>query len=118
LGHHVHAVHGVEMYNGRPILYSPGNFVGRQVPEDESRVDELAARLIAAMSPDGYIAQLSFDGVGTCSVELIPTSMNERGLPSIATGPTAERILQRIERLSAKLGTAVERRQDALIVLA
>jgi poly-gamma-glutamate capsule biosynthesis protein CapA/YwtB (metallophosphatase superfamily) len=116
LGHHVHAVHGVEMYKGRPILYSPGNFVGRQIPEDDSRVDELAARLIAAMSPDGYIAQLDFDGNGSCAVELRPTSMNDRGLPGLARGAVADRICERIERLSAKWDTSVERRGDSLIV--
>jgi poly-gamma-glutamate synthesis protein (capsule biosynthesis protein) len=118
LGHHVHAVHGVELYNGRPILYSPGNFVGRQVAEDESRMNELAARLTAAMSPDGYIAQLQFDGAGSCAVELVPTSMNDRGLPGLARGEVADRICNRIERLSNKLGTFVERRGDSLIVLA
>lgn len=31
-GNHVHAIHGIESYAGRAILYSPGNFVAQQAP--------------------------------------------------------------------------------------
>ena len=29
-GNHVHAVHGIEVYRGKAILYSPGNFIAQQ----------------------------------------------------------------------------------------
>jgi poly-gamma-glutamate capsule biosynthesis protein CapA/YwtB (metallophosphatase superfamily) len=115
-GHHVHAVQGIEIYHGKPILYSPGNFVGRQIPEDPARLTELAERLIAAMSPDGYIALLSYDETGLSSLELVATSMDEHGLPLLATGEVMTRVYHRIARLSAKLGTKVDRREDRIVV--
>jgi poly-gamma-glutamate capsule biosynthesis protein CapA/YwtB (metallophosphatase superfamily) len=116
LGHHVHAVQGVEIYEGKPILYSPGNFIGRQIPEDPTRLTELAERLIAAMSPDGYIARLSYDETGLSSLELVATSMDEHGLPLLADGEVMARVFRRIAHLSAKFGTKVTLREDRMVV--
>ena len=108
IGNHVHAVHGIEVYKGKPILYSPGTFIGRQIPVDASEASELILGILASMSPDGYAARLTFDGEGNCSVALVPTSIDEKGLPLIAEGAILERIVARVVRHSAKLGTELE----------
>jgi poly-gamma-glutamate capsule biosynthesis protein CapA/YwtB (metallophosphatase superfamily) len=115
LGNHVHAVHGIEIHDGKPILYSPGQFVGRQIPVDVSSVSELVAGLIAAMSPDGYLARLAFRDDGPPGVELVPTSLDGNGLPIVAEGAALERIAERVARHSAKLDTELVLRDGALV---
>jgi poly-gamma-glutamate synthesis protein (capsule biosynthesis protein) len=115
LGNHVHAVHGIELYKGKPILYSPGQFVGRQIPVDTSAVSELVAGLIAAMSPDGYLARVVVRDDGSPGVELVPTSIDGNGLPIVAEGALLERIADRVTRHSAKLDTELALRDGVLV---
>ena len=115
-GHHVHAPQGVEVYRGKPIFYSPASFVGRQQAEDPALLSELAARLIAAMSDDGYISLVEFDEGGVSAVELVPTVL-ERGLPVIGRGDVARRVIDRVMRLSQPLGTEFEVRGDRVAVI-
>ena len=115
IGNHVHAVHGIEIYKGKPILYSPGTFIGRQIPVDASEASELMLAILASMSPDGYAARLSFDGEGSCAVALVPTSIDANGLPLIAEGAILERIAARVIRHSANLDTALELVDGALV---
>lgn len=115
LGNHVHAVHGIEVYDGKPILYSPGTFIGRQIPVDASDVPELVQRLLAAMSPDGYFARIGVREDGSCSLALVPTSIDANGLPLLAEGQVLERIVERVTRHSAKLGTEVVLEDGALV---
>lgn len=105
LGNHVHAVQGIELYKGKPILYSPGTFIGRQIPIDLSEVTDLMRRILLSMSPDGYIARLDFQRDGSSSVALIPTSVDGNGLPVLATGEVLERIVSRVTQHSALLDT-------------
>jgi poly-gamma-glutamate synthesis protein (capsule biosynthesis protein) len=114
-GNHVHAVQGIEVHEGVPILYSPGTLVGRQEPFDLAALSETMRKVVAAMSPDGYVARLSFGRDRPCEVELVPTSVDDNGLPILAHGEILERIVERVTRHSAKLGTALELRDGALI---
>lgn len=116
LGHHVHAVQGVEVYRGRPILFSCGTFIGRQVPEDPSGLTELAARLIAAMSPDGYLARLTLEKAGVRAVELVPTTLGEHGLPLLGDREAAERVSDRVRRQSVAFDTKLEITDSGIVV--
>lgn len=115
-GHHVHGVQGVEIYQGRPIFYSPGTFIGRQESEDPATLSELAQRLIADMTPDGYIATLEFNDNKLASLVLNPTSHNEKGIPHLSTGDEFDRVAGRILRGSAKLGTRMAADGERLVV--
>lgn len=115
-GHHVHGVQGVEIYKGRPILYSPGTFIGRQKSEDPSSLSELAQRLIAEMTPDGYIARIQLNGDSLQSLILTPTSHSATGIPHLSQGEEFDRVASRIIRGSAKLGTEVSVANGALEV--
>ncbi len=112
-GNHVHAVHGVEVYNGKAILFSPGNFIAQQPREDLS---EFAARILDEMSTDGFAAWLDVAGDGTYSVRLMPTVTDEDGLPVVARGDEFSRIANRLVRLSAQLETAVRIEGDRVFV--
>lgn len=115
LGSHVHDVQGIEVHKGVPILYSPGSMVGNQIPIDYSQLSEETAELFAAMSLDGYIARLSFNADRPCEVEIVPTSLDDNGLPILAKGQNLERIFDRITRHSTKLGTSLTRRNGVLV---
>ena len=113
LGNHVHAIHGVEVYGGKVILYSPGNFIAQQPREGAS---EIALAIYDEMSPDGYLAWLEVDTDATYNIRLIPTSTNSEGLPEVAHGGTADRILERIQRLSRRLNTEISIDGEQLVV--
>ncbi len=113
LGNHVHAIHGVEIYQGKAILYSPGNFIAQQPREGAS---DIALAIYDEMSPDGYMARLDINPDGGYQLSLIPTATNAEGLPEIVRGSSFTRIADRIQRLSRKLGTTVEVRGDEIVV--
>ena len=115
-GHHVHGVQGVEIYQGSPIFYSPGTFIGRQESEDPATLSELAQRLIADMTPDGYIAILEFTDEKLASLALTPTTHSERGIPHVSEGEEFDRVAGRIIRGSSKLGTKMTAEGRELVV--
>jgi poly-gamma-glutamate synthesis protein (capsule biosynthesis protein) len=118
VGHGFPSLAGVELRNGRAILYDLASlfFQTRTKP---GRYPDAAW--------ESAIADLRFDG-GRCSaLELVPLVLNERGeepdmfatrgRPAIAHGNDATRILDRIVAASATYGTRFERRGDTLHLL-
>jgi poly-gamma-glutamate capsule biosynthesis protein CapA/YwtB (metallophosphatase superfamily) len=110
LGNHVHAVQGVEWYRGKAIVYSPGTFVGRQLPPESEggEITDLVRSLLADMSPDGLLTVIDVDESGGYDLRLIPTSLDGNGLPVLAEDAVLDRIAERVIDWSAKLGTRVE----------
>lgn len=104
-GHHPHAIHAISFYKGKPILCSLGTLIGQQIFLDASPV---VKTLWAGMSPDGYVALISFSGSRDIPVKLIPTTLDSDRLPVIATGNDFERIRSRLSKLSSPLGTVIE----------
>ncbi len=118
VGHGFPSLAGVELRDGRVILYDLASLF-------------FQTRTKAGRYPDAAwesaIADLRFDG-GTCSaLEFVPLVLNERGdapdpfatrgRPSIAHGNDATRILDRIVAASSSYGTRFERRGDTLRLL-
>lgn len=88
-GHHSHSSHGIEIYDGRPIFYSAGNFIFE--------------RPRGFMEPESFIAQISIDdGLG---VSLVPLLVDEVGLPELATGSDAEKVITLLRKLSEPFET-------------
>jgi poly-gamma-glutamate synthesis protein (capsule biosynthesis protein) len=98
IGHHPHIVQGVELYKGRYILYSLGNFMfgGNTDPDDR----------------DSYLARLTFAVRGgeaePPQFEMIPIRLTEKDKgtdfrPVPATSSEAERIRDRVLKRSYKL---------------
>jgi poly-gamma-glutamate synthesis protein (capsule biosynthesis protein) len=112
-GNHVHAVHGVEVYQGKAILYSPGNFIAQQPREGLSG---FALRVLDEMSRDGYAAELKVMKSGAYAIRIRPTMTDDDGLPVFAHGADFERIGERLIRLSAELRTTLRVDDDALVV--
>ena len=97
-GHHSHSLHGIEVYNGAPIFYSAGNF--------------LFERPRGFMEPESLIARLELSAAGELRIEIGPLVGDERGLPELATGATAEAVLRKLSALSEPFGTRLETVDD------
>ncbi|MAF47232.1 MAG: CapA family protein [Rhodospirillales bacterium] len=135
--HGPHISLGVEVYEGKPIFYSLGNFIfqndtvtsvpvesfGRfDLGHDATPADFLDAR--SAGGKKGFGAHLNywhsifsvcrFAGGGLNAVELYPLdlgfglSRSQRGRPVIAGGGMAKEVLERTRALSEFYGTQIE----------
>ncbi|GIL40832.1 CapA family protein [Roseiterribacter gracilis] len=118
VGHGFPSLAGVELRNGRAILYDLASlfFQTRTRP---GRYPEAAW--------DSVIADLRFEGGRISALELVPLTLNERGngvdpfatrgRPQIASGNDATRIFDRLASASSSYGTRFERRGDTLRLL-
>ncbi len=94
-GHSAHVFQGLEVYQGKPILYDCGEFV------DDYAVDPVLR------NDWGLLYALKFDK-RIREVELTPLYIDNCQV-NLATGPTWEAIAERVQMLSAELGTPVSR---------
>lgn len=92
LGHHPHRLQGVEIYSGRPIVYSLGNFLFDQ-PQLQQR--------------DTVIADWQAGEDGSRSLTLIPARISKAPFaPRALIGAEAETLLDAYRSLAADLGTS------------
>jgi poly-gamma-glutamate synthesis protein (capsule biosynthesis protein) len=104
VGHHPHQLHPVEVYRGKPILYSLGNFIFEGAAE------------FSFMEPEAVIARLTFGEPRSC--ELVPLLLDEQGFPRVCHGEEAVHIIEKVRQLSLPFGTEmVERDGVALVAL-
>lgn len=137
VGHGPHLIRGMEIYNGKPIFYSLGNFIGQnelvwRLPSDSYerfRVDPSETPAILydqryGSDTKGFPADdrywetvmplLQFEGDRVTGMEIVPISLalnaqaNRRGKPEVATGEIADRVLTRFQKLSAEFGTSMQ----------
>jgi poly-gamma-glutamate synthesis protein (capsule biosynthesis protein) len=110
-------MHSIEVYRGKPIFYSLGNFIF-QVPPESIHLEE-------PIMWESVVAHVDFEGRQLRAVRLQPIAMNKvgkglpnphdqfdvneyhrtRGLPRPATGKQARFLLERLAHLSARHGT-------------
>jgi hypothetical protein len=113
IGHHPHVVQGAEIYKGRPILYSLGNFAFHALlssggvmvsrPYPVYRFDSLQTDLNRV----GAIAELTWtDASKGPDCVLVPIGLNGEGEPQPATELQAEQALQRVNHSAKLLGCA------------
>jgi poly-gamma-glutamate capsule biosynthesis protein CapA/YwtB (metallophosphatase superfamily) len=95
-GHHPHVVQAGEIYQGKPIFYSLGNFVFDW--------DVMRGRHL-----DGLALRCSIAGKKISRIELVPVRRNEHNDICAHGEDTAvgREILNRFERLSKKLGDTI-----------
>ena len=134
MGHGPHQLRGIEIYKGKPIFYSLGNFAMMNNSLDEVPADMfdqfgvtpgsvttpelLQARNAKSFSdPNLYesvIAVTHFRDGRLTEVRLYPIDLGvaatgaARGVPHMADAATGARILERLQRLSAPFGTRIE----------
>lgn len=141
IGHGPHRLRGVELYRGKPIFYSLGNFVfmldtvadfpaefylDQGLPERATPADvHRAMRRDADDRPWGFdssevfwqstVATCRFSGRELAELTLHPLTLgfdaprHLRGVPALATGVRAGRVIDHLAELSAELGTSLRR---------
>lgn len=92
LSHHPHVIQAVELYKGKLIAYSLGDFVF----DHYSRKTGEAFILDAELGPHG-----------TGAIRVTPVYLNNNGKPEFVSGAAARSILDRLKLISAKRGTTV-----------
>lgn len=112
-------LHGMEVYKGKPIFYSLGNFIF-QVPPESIHLEE-------PIMWESVVAHVDFEGDTLKAVRFQPIAMNKvgkglpnphdefdvneyhrtRGLPRPATGKQARFLLERFAQLSSAYGTQI-----------
>ena len=134
--HGPHQLRGIEVYKGKPIFYSLGNFVFQNetidpMPADHYEQFDLPTTALSSdlydarfkggtsgfpSSPVWYesvVAVPTFQGTQVSEIKLHPIELghkaprSQRGTPRIADEATARTILDRMIRLSAEFGTTI-----------
>jgi poly-gamma-glutamate synthesis protein (capsule biosynthesis protein) len=113
-------LHGIEVFNGKPIFYDLGNFIYNVPPAIwyisepiawESAVVYVEFQDKKLKSISLQPIELNYVGTGQADIQSQYTSnefLYTRGLPSLATGAKANYILARLTELSKPFGTKIE----------
>lgn len=134
--HGPHQLRGIEIYKGKPIFYSLGNFIFQNETSDNLPSDlyelyglgeeSLPADAMSARYKNGtvgfpaspiwyesVVAVPHFKGHELTELRLYPIDLgqkaprSQRGTPQIASEPLARKIVQRLATLSAPFGTKI-----------
>lgn len=146
VGHGPHLIRGMEIYKGKPIFYSLGNFIGQnelvwKLPADSYerfRVDD-----VSKTPGDVYRSRTKNDTQGfpsdkkyweslmpvsryedgrLASIDVYPVTLGlgepeyRRGRPRLAEGDEGRAILERFARLSEVFGTSMELMDDRAVI--
>lgn len=127
--HGPHMLRGVELYNGRPICYSLGNFIFNvesfdsfplEVYEQQGMpLNSTTADLFDVITGyekqplfwESVVARFTYENGVLVDSELLPitlgrdTPRGRRGCPKLASSQDGERILSRLNELSKPFGT-------------
>jgi poly-gamma-glutamate capsule biosynthesis protein CapA/YwtB (metallophosphatase superfamily) len=135
-----HVTWGIELYKGKPICYSLGDFLFQYETVRGYAADTYEAFKLDPQTPDHSLASdrialphdpaiwesvlpmMTFAGSDLQQMVLHPVASDmslprfERGTPSLATGETAERIISRMIAQSKSYGTSISFEQGRGIV--
>ena len=130
IGHGPHVLRGIEIYKGKPIYYSLGNFIfhgesAKQIPaeiyreckvsgSDPSDVfDKVLPGFSAAPFWHTVVPVATFSAHKLTDLRLHPVTLNprlsrsSRGTPELAQGDEAQQIIAAIAKLSEPYGTRI-----------
>jgi poly-gamma-glutamate synthesis protein (capsule biosynthesis protein) len=137
VSHGPHQLRGIEIYKGKPIFYSMGNFIFQNetidpIPADyyeryDLPPDKLAGELYdkrfeggtvgfpsEAIWYESVIAAPTFSKGKLVDLKLYPIELNhkaplsQRGTPRLVYGEVAEKVIKRLAELSEPLGCHIE----------
>ena len=101
-GHSAHICQGIEIHQGKPILYDTGNFIDDYAVHPLLRNDRSC--LFKVMFEQGRLSR----------IELLPVSL-DIGYVALAHGKEFEAICARMEMLCGEFGIALVRQADRLV---
>jgi hypothetical protein len=96
MGMHPHVLQGIEYIEGKPVFYSLGNF---------------AMSSSRAAQRESVLVRLLFGERGLEAIELVPVLAFTDGVPRVAEGTDAERILEFLDKLCWAFNAKVADRQ-------
>jgi len=99
LGHHPHVPQAIEVYRGKPVFYSLGNYAFGTVSNNVKI---------------GFAAYIRFEDKVPVRITLYPVNVcnQENGFrPTLARGVLADSIIQHLSDISRSFGTAIECRK-------
>lgn len=100
LGHHPHQFQGIEMYKGKPIVYSMGNFIFDQNdPENQ----------------ESFILDLYYNNNRLIRLEALPIRIINKTQVVPQNGKEAQDMLAREKRLSERLGSICKIINDRIV---
>lgn len=100
LGHHPHRTQGVEIYKGKPIFYSLGNFIFDQNPPENMQ---------------GFIMNMEFTKKKLSSLSAIPYKIIDKCQIVPQTGINATEMIEREIKLCEKLNTKGKSEKDQMV---
>lgn len=115
VGHNAHMLHGMELYHGRPILYSIGDFVfhthaeGRTIALRRAYPPYNTAPLHAPITKLTCAVRMLAGRERIDRVEVVPVVLNALGEPELVTGGSAESVLTFVDEQSTPLGARLRR---------
>ena len=107
VGHHPHSLQEVEIYRGKPIFYSLGNFVfhHNQGPVSHTPISRNAPYAVSVDRRNRnwsetviVFADISADGAATYSLQ--PALLDAAGNPQLLHGAEAQALIKRLDDLS------------------
>ncbi len=101
------ALHGIEIYNGKPILYGLGNYIFQAVAPPD-RYGPLAYHSAVMHLEFDADRQVSGIQIRPLVLAINQTEETPRGTPYLAQRGEAEAILQRLVYLSQRYGTTID----------
>jgi poly-gamma-glutamate synthesis protein (capsule biosynthesis protein) len=131
-----HVMRGIEVYKGKPIFYSLGNFFFQYESEIQVPPESLSYYGLDPAEADpwqfnrkilyykqkrfwqSFVPRITFDDRRVTSVEIHPITLgfslpvDVRGTPERARGASAREILDTLAELSAPFGTKIDVRGD------
>ncbi|MER9877431.1 CapA family protein [Mesorhizobium sp. M0195] len=140
IGHGPHQLRGIEIFKGRPIFYSLGNFfmddLGTPAGADmfgdygkDPRIDTDAEVKVAEMAGysnpvfwESVIAASRFEQDQLVELRLYPIELGSskrfanRGVPQLANQEQAKTILERLQKLSEPFGTEIAMENDVGVI--
>lgn len=100
LGHHPHQLQGIEMYNGKPIVYSMGNFIFDQNDKENNET---------------VIVDMDFTDGRLSRFEIVPCKIVGKKRTVYAKGEDAAHILGYMRKFAEKLNTETEIKDGKLL---
>ena len=107
VGHHPHSLQEVEVYQGKPIFYSLGNFVFHhdQGPAPDTPVSRNAPYAVSVNRRDRHwsetvIALADINAAGDVSYALRPALLVADGNPRLLEGDEARTVIKRLDAMS------------------
>jgi len=102
-GHSAHNFQGIEIFQGRPIMYDTGDFI------DDYAIDPIYR------NDQSFIFALNLNGTTIESLDLYPVHLSY-AQTNLAKGAEFVEIAGRMEKLSGEFGTKIARLEDRLSI--